>query len=87
VRFTGVLYYDAQAVLVPAGSAIRTPDDLAGATVCTERGTTHEANLARRLEASGRAFAPSSPRSWSPRRRSGRGSPAGPPRPSPSSSR
>ncbi|HZO09633.1 MAG TPA: amino acid ABC transporter substrate-binding protein, partial [Myxococcota bacterium] len=58
VRFTGVLFYDTQAILVPGGGAARAPEDLAGETVCVERGTDHEANLARRLAASGRSFAP-----------------------------
>lgn len=47
VQFPAVLFYDGQAFLVPAAANITTPDQLNGATVCVEKGTTHERNLAR----------------------------------------
>ncbi|WP_250437368.1 amino acid ABC transporter substrate-binding protein [Caballeronia sp. ATUFL_F2_KS9A] len=46
VQFAGVLFYDAQAFMVPAKSGIRTLASLRGATVCVQRETTSESNLA-----------------------------------------
>ncbi len=45
LQFPAVLLYDGQGFMVPADSAVRTPADLAGASVCVEKGTTHERNL------------------------------------------
>jgi general L-amino acid transport system substrate-binding protein len=45
LQFPGVLFYDGQGFMVPAGSGIAKPTDLNGATVCVEKGTTHEPNL------------------------------------------
>jgi len=47
VRFPAVLFYDGQGFLVPAAADISAPDQLNGATVCVEKGTTHERNLKR----------------------------------------
>ncbi len=44
-QFPAVLYYDGQAFMVPADSAVGSPADLAGATVCVEKGTTHQRNM------------------------------------------
>lgn len=46
VQFPAVLFYDGQGFMVPAAAGIATPDRLNGATVCVEKGTTHEHNLA-----------------------------------------
>lgn len=45
VQFPAVLFYDGQGFLVPAASGITKPAELNGATVCVEKGTTHERNL------------------------------------------
>lgn len=45
LQFPAVLFYDGQSFMVPAGSGIAKPADLNGATVCVEKGTTHELNL------------------------------------------
>ncbi len=45
VQFPAVLFYDSQAVLVPANSGIGTIAELNGATVCVEKGTTHLQNM------------------------------------------
>lgn len=45
LQFPAVLFYDGQAFMVPAGSGLTKPTDLNGATVCVEKGTTHERNL------------------------------------------
>jgi general L-amino acid transport system substrate-binding protein len=46
VLFAGVLFYDSQGFLVPAGSGIKTSAQLKGATVCVVKGTTSGQNLA-----------------------------------------
>lgn len=45
LQFPAVLFFDSQGFVVPAGSGIKSPLDLHGATVCVEKGTTHERNL------------------------------------------
>ncbi|MBK1719153.1 amino acid ABC transporter substrate-binding protein [Thiocystis violacea] len=45
LQFPAVLLYDGQGFMVPADSPVRAPSELAGATVCIEKGTTHERNL------------------------------------------
>ncbi len=54
VQFAGVIFYDGQAFMVPRRSGVKTVDELAGATVCVEKGTSSETHLveyfaARRL--------------------------------------
>lgn len=46
VQFAGVLYFDGQAFLVTRKSVINRASQLRGATVCVEKGTTSELNLA-----------------------------------------
>jgi len=46
VVFAGILFYDAQGFMVPAAAKVTTVAQLAGATVCVAKGTTHEQNLA-----------------------------------------
>lgn len=45
VDFTGVLFYDGQAFMVPKRAGITTIAALNGATVCVEKGTTHQGRL------------------------------------------
>ncbi len=45
VHFAGILFYDGQGFMVPAGSRATSISQLDGATVCVEKGTTHERNL------------------------------------------
>ena len=58
LQFPAVLYYDGQAFMVPAGSGITRPADLDGATVCVEKGTTHERNLGFYFSAHGLSVTP-----------------------------
>lgn len=58
VRFPATLYYDSQAFMVPASAGIDTPADLNGATVCVEKGTTHQRNLKRYAEQGGLSLTP-----------------------------
>jgi len=58
MQFPAVLFYDGQAFMVPAGSGIKKPTDLRGASVCIEKGTTHERNLSFYFAARGLSFTP-----------------------------
>jgi general L-amino acid transport system substrate-binding protein len=42
VSFPGILYYDGQGFMVSAASGVKSLDELKGATICVEKGTTHE---------------------------------------------
>jgi general L-amino acid transport system substrate-binding protein len=46
VLFAGIPFYDGQAFMVPSASPVKSVVQLKGATVCVEKGTTHEVNLA-----------------------------------------
>ncbi len=54
VQFPGILFYDGQAFVVPAASRVKSVAQLKGATVCVEKGTTHEGNLADYFGSTGR---------------------------------
>jgi general L-amino acid transport system substrate-binding protein len=58
VQFPAVLFFDGQGFLVPAGSGITAAEQLQGATVCVEKGTTHERNLRDYFGARGLAVTP-----------------------------
>ena len=45
VQFPGILFFDGQAFMVPAGKGVQKIEQLNGATVCVEKGTTHLQNL------------------------------------------
>lgn len=45
LRFPAVLFYDGQGFMVAKSSGVRHLSDLAGATICVEKGTTHERRL------------------------------------------
>ena len=57
-QFPAVLYYDGQAFMVPAGSGVATLADLNGATICVEKGTTHERNMGHHFAARGVSVTP-----------------------------
>lgn len=56
VQFPGILFYDGQGFMVPAKMANLA--DLDGATICVERGTTHQRNLEAYFEARGGSVKP-----------------------------
>ena len=58
LQFPGVLFYDGQGFLVAKSSDISSVADLNGATVCVEKGTTHEQNLIDHFAAQGLAVKP-----------------------------
>ena len=58
LRFPGILFYDAQGLMVPAADGIQSVGQLNGATICVEKGTTHERNLADHFAAQGLSVKP-----------------------------
>ena len=58
VQFAGVLLYDGQAFMVPATSPVKSTAQLKGATVCVEKGTTHEGNLVEYFKGRGMPVTP-----------------------------
>ncbi|QKS27875.1 amino acid ABC transporter substrate-binding protein [Accumulibacter sp.] len=55
VRFPGILLYDGQGFMV-AAAKVATLADLDGATICVEKGTTHQRTLEAYFKAKGRSF-------------------------------
>ena len=53
VQFAGILLYDGQGFMVPQESGVKSIAALNGATVCVEKGTTHERNLSEYFAARG----------------------------------
>ena len=45
IAFPVVIFYDGQSFMVPSQSEVTEPTALAGATICVEKGTTHERSL------------------------------------------
>lgn len=58
VQFAGILFYDGQAFMVPTASRVKTVAQLNGATVCVEKGTTHERNLTEYFAGRGMSVKP-----------------------------
>jgi len=58
VEFAGVLFYDSEAFMVPKAGGARTIAELSGATICVEKGTTHERNLLDHFAANGLTVTP-----------------------------
>ncbi len=58
VQFPGILFYDGQGFMVPTAANITTLADLDGATVCVEKGTTHQRTLAAFFKAKGWSVEP-----------------------------
>jgi len=46
VQFAGIILYDGQGFMVPSSARVASLAQLDGATICVEKGTTHERNLA-----------------------------------------
>jgi len=57
-NFAGVLYYDGQGFLVARKLGAKKSDDLDGASICVQKGTTSEANLAAFFRKKGMTFKP-----------------------------
>ena len=58
VQFPGILFYDGQGFMVPAAANIAKVADLDGATICVEKGTTHQRNLEVYFKAHGGSVKP-----------------------------
>jgi general L-amino acid transport system substrate-binding protein len=58
VQFPAVLFYDGQGFLVPKSARIESLENLKGATICVEKGTTHEVRLAEYFSLRGMTVTP-----------------------------
>ncbi len=58
LNFAGIIFYDGQGVMVPVASGITTLEGLAGKTICVQKGTTTELNLADQMSTRGIAYTP-----------------------------
>ena len=58
VQFAGVLLYDGQGFMVPKAGGVTSMTQLDGQTICVEKGTTHERNLADYFAARGMSVKP-----------------------------
>ena len=58
LNFTVVTFYDGQGIMVPADSGFDSLDDLEGGTVCVQKGTTTELNLADAMAVTGVTYTP-----------------------------
>lgn len=58
LNFTGTTFYDGQGIMVPADSGITSLADLEGGTICVQRGTTTELNLADAMATEGVSYTP-----------------------------
>jgi general L-amino acid transport system substrate-binding protein len=58
LQFPGILFYDGQGFMVAANAGIDTVADLNGETICVEKGTTHQRNLATYFEVNGGSVKP-----------------------------
>jgi general L-amino acid transport system substrate-binding protein len=58
VHFVGTLFYDGQMVMVPRDSKVSHVAELDGATICSEKGTNHDANLKDYVRAHGMTYQP-----------------------------
>jgi general L-amino acid transport system substrate-binding protein len=58
VQFAGILFYDGQAFMVPTPDTAKAVTQLNGASVCVEKGTTHEQGLIEYFAARGMSVQP-----------------------------
>ena len=58
VRFAGVYFHDGEGVMVPTASGVSRLEDLKGAVICVEKGTTDVANLEDTFRARGLPYVP-----------------------------
>jgi general L-amino acid transport system substrate-binding protein len=58
LNFTGVVYYDGQAFMVPKSLGLKSVRELAGASICVQTGTTNELNLADYFATNGLSYRP-----------------------------
>jgi general L-amino acid transport system substrate-binding protein len=58
LNFTVTTFYDGQGIMVPAASGFKSLKDLEGGTVCVQKGTTTELNLADAMAVNGVTYTP-----------------------------
>ena len=58
LNFTVTTFYDGQGIMVPVASGFTTLQDLEGGTVCVQKGTTTELNLADAMSVAGVSYTP-----------------------------
>jgi general L-amino acid transport system substrate-binding protein len=58
LNFTVTTFYDGQGIMVPAASGFTTLKDLEGGTICVQKGTTTELNLADAMAVAGVSYTP-----------------------------
>lgn len=58
LSFPMIYFYDGQGMMVPKGSGIETLEDLNGASICMDSGTTTEANIADAMTSKGLTYTP-----------------------------
>jgi general L-amino acid transport system substrate-binding protein len=58
LNFTVTTFYDGQGIMVPADSGFTTLEDLEGGTICVQKGTTTELNLADVMATAGVSYTP-----------------------------
>lgn len=58
LNFTATTFYDGQGIMVPADSGISSLEDLEGGTICVQKGTTTELNLADAMSTAGVNYTP-----------------------------
>jgi general L-amino acid transport system substrate-binding protein len=58
LNFTGVMYYDGQAFMVRKSLGLASVNELAGASICVQTGTTNELNLADYFATRGLSYRP-----------------------------
>lgn len=58
LNFTGTTFYDGQGIMVRSDSGISSLSDLEGGTVCVQKGTTTELNLADAMSLNGVTYTP-----------------------------
>jgi len=58
LNFVGTTFYDGQGIMVPADSGIASLEELEGGTICVQKGTTTELNLADAMSTAGVTYTP-----------------------------
>ena len=58
LNFAATTFYDGQGIMVPTDSGLATLQDLEGGTICVQKGTTTELNLADVMAANGVSYTP-----------------------------
>jgi general L-amino acid transport system substrate-binding protein len=58
LNFAATTFYDGQGIMVPVDSGITTLKDLEGGTICVQKGTTTELNLADAMSTNGVTYTP-----------------------------